>query len=970
MRTNTPRSLGLSLRVPRPTTGALVLAVGAASVVWMGHTTAFRPNTSGRPACILEQVVEANPRDVLAWTDLAAVRSSLGAQSGDLRMLFKGLAAADHALAIDSTFGEANFQRAVVLERIGLASHAAKAYSAFLKLDPSCVRAAEALRRMREQRQRSKFHRYVLSGPELLALRAAAVKGDRARFDQIAPQLPQHFLRFAAETALASWADAILTHHHHAASMELSLARELGRSIAMTSGDLLVADAVAVIDTASRTSARSRTELLARAHRLYANGPKQPWENPAETLAHFEGTASLFRRAGSPMTWEAEYQRERAQQFWTTLADTTCQTISNLIVDTPRSYPSLRTQMYEIQAECFASIGDYYEAYRTSALALPSVEGLHDPQKIADVRFQTAYYAERWGDRDTAWRLRATIFTVTPPTQFPFVRDMQLTEIARSAISESTWDVAQSIASLIIDSPSLGPNLSRVEARGLRAIAAWNRGDLQSAKHDLVQARIEITMPNDPALHWIEATNLALNYREHPGRSTEYLAKSFATAIVSSTHQEGYNRVLQRSRAFRKRHKRREAAAELSRAKQIRAAPLAATVSDTLSGTDFGVGNDIHNDLVDLLEARGDEVGAFAVSERGRARQLLDRMGYAQDAPIGIQAIRQALPPGTLVVSFVTLRDRLVVFALDRQNFNVIRVHIGREEIGERIDTLTTAIRRGRGWRLPAASIYDLLLGSLPTRLDKYDRVVFIPDALLERVPFVALINPSTRRYLIESSSVVIAPSATVFVKLSAMPEAHRETATVVGDPAFDSATFPGLGRLPAAAAEAKEIATLYRSTALIGDTARREPILERMRQTDIVHIGAHTVTSTTDPLLSGIPMGSGELHLRDVAARRVRRGSIAVLAGCRTAAGSGPPDMNSFALAFLAAGSRSTVGSLWNIDDRATRSFSVQLHRLLRADTPVSDAVRSVQLEMLRSRDPSLRDVRSWAGFQVYGGG
>jgi CHAT domain-containing protein len=192
----------------------------------------------------------------------------------------------------------------------------------------------------------------------------------------------------------------------------------------------------------------------------------------------------------------------------------------------------------------------------------------------------------------------------------------------------------------------------------------------------------------------------------------------------------------------------------------------------------------------------------------------------------------------------------------------------------------------------------------------------------------------------------------------------------IVGDPHFDSAKFPHFPRLPAASSEAKLIGVLYGANPLLGDAAQLAAVLDRIANAGVIHIGAHTLINVDDPLLSSIVMSDGELRIRDLASRRIRRGSVAVLAGCRTATHAGKSDINSLALAFLVAGSRTSVGSLWTVEDAATRKFSVRLHELLHAGTPVSQAVRRVQLEMLRSSDAELRDVRSWTGFQVYGGG
>ena len=440
------------------------------------------------------------------------------------------------------------------------------------------------------------------------------------------------------------------------------------------------------------------------------------------------------------------------------------------------------------------------------------------------------------------------------------------------------------------------------------------------------------------------------------------MLESLDHAIASRDQAKMCDSILQRARSFKMVGKNREAAAEFARAMNFAAQSPIAMASDELSYWFTGLSTDTHTELVDLLESKGQTADAFDVSERGRGRLLLGRMGYT-GVPLTVDGVRRGLPPRTLVLSFVPLRDRMVIFTIDRRRSYVTRVRITRQELGERIDILIKAMRDDSDWRVAAATMYDTLFGSLPVSIEQYETLVVVPDALIERVPFGALVNPATKHLLMERTAPIIAPSASVYVSLSAVSETTRATALVVADSELEQ--FP---RLPAARAEAREIASMYRSEALVGKSARPDMFLERLDTVDLLHVGMHTFISSTDPMESSILMTSGAVRVRDLVNRGVRRGSIAVLAGCRTAKGSGDSDINSLALAFLAAGSRSSVGSLWDVEDDPTRRFSVRLHQLLRAGMPVAQSVRLVQLEMLRSPDRSLSDVRSWAAFQVYG--
>jgi CHAT domain-containing protein len=69
-------------------------------------------------------------------------------------------------------------------------------------------------------------------------------------------------------------------------------------------------------------------------------------------------------------------------------------------------------------------------------------------------------------------------------------------------------------------------------------------------------------------------------------------------------------------------------------------------------------------------------------------------------------------------------------------------------------------------------------------------------------------------------------------------------------------------------------------------------------------------------------------------------------------------------ARAFLYAGSRGVVCSLWAVDDRETATFMAHLYGGLKDGRAAADALRAAKLEMIRANKPPVY----WAPFILIG--
>jgi tetratricopeptide (TPR) repeat protein len=131
---------------------------------------------------------EGMPNNAAAWSDLAAAEYSTALQQRRPSLYPVALAHADAALRIDPHFSEALFNRALILERLGLTQAAREAWTRYLAADPSSKWAEEArayLKRLPAATGESLFKRdqpvEAQSGKSLTAAQAEELLAAAAR---------------------------------------------------------------------------------------------------------------------------------------------------------------------------------------------------------------------------------------------------------------------------------------------------------------------------------------------------------------------------------------------------------------------------------------------------------------------------------------------------------------------------------------------------------------------------------------------------------------------------------------------------------------------------------------------------------------------------------------------------------------------------------------------------------------------
>ena len=257
------------------------------------------------------------------------------------------------------------------------------------------------------------------------------------------------------------------------------------------------------------------------------------------------------------------------------------------------------------------------------------------------------------------------------------------------------------------------------------------------------------------------------------------------------------------------------------------------------------------------------------------------------------------------------------------------------------------------------------------------DEVVIVPQGPLYLAPYAAFMD-LTSKYLCETFRIRLLPSISTLRLIQNCPaDWHSKTgALLVGDPWVQEVVYEGmtLEQLEWAEKEVQMIGEILQTEPLIGKQATKGEVLKRISSVALVHIAAHGRMETgqialapNTTRLSPIPDEEDYLlTMKDVLNAQIRA-RLVVLSCCHSAWGEVKSEgVVGIARAFLAAGARSVLVSLWAIDDEATMEFMKLFYGQLVDRRSASEALNEAMKSMRKSDRFSA--VKDWAPFVLMG--
>jgi CHAT domain-containing protein len=253
--------------------------------------------------------------------------------------------------------------------------------------------------------------------------------------------------------------------------------------------------------------------------------------------------------------------------------------------------------------------------------------------------------------------------------------------------------------------------------------------------------------------------------------------------------------------------------------------------------------------------------------------------------------------------------------------------------------------------------LWDVAMGPILAAV-KGGELVLVACGLTSALPLHAAWRPGPgrRHYVLEDVVIRYAPNAR-WARGEYAAEAGYRSVLAVGNPR---------SRLPALRHAEDEIRAIPRTLdvkRLVGGDAERGEILQRWEKFDILHFACHGYGSVDDPLSGGVVLADDlELTARNVIDRRLDAHPLVILSACETAITGArlPDEVVSLQSAFLAAGARGVVATLWPVDDKLTaRLISRFYHELVDRRRSPAAALRQSQRWMIDATEPSAEERR-----------
>jgi tetratricopeptide (TPR) repeat protein len=880
----------------------------------------------------LESAARAS-HDAKSWSDLAAARYAAAVQFRRPSLYPEALAASDDALRIDARLPEALFNRALILENMGLISEARKAWQHYLEVDPGSPWANEARTHLAELTATTGASRWERDQP---LLEAAAAAGDARKTLALVDAYRERARRFAEAEYLGRWADGVQHNNDAEATKWLTISRGIGNALAQLSGESLLRDAVQSIDNADA----ARRAKIAEAHVIYRRGRIAFSRDAAEAAERdFRAAASLFESASDPMALMARHYAASARLARNDIAAARAE-LEQMRGDADRhpAYLALGGHIrWELGRACKAE-----EDWQSEAVALTAAADFlrrgGENGSEGFVESMLALAQNFTGRPNEAWSTQFSAFRSLSIAALPDLLETAISGAARIEMQGGSLQGALALVQVLqsMQSSSARP-LPSIDVLVQKAMLESMTGNLEDAARTTHEADGIAERLPDAAVKAGEFADIDVARGANLLSTDPRLADAALSRAINffESHDRATSLpepLLLRARCALRARQETAAARDLEEGIRIIERHPMRVAQGVLGTGVLDAGNALFEDAILMKLDHGDTAQAFAYAERLRGdtitiAELQHRLGGS----------------GTAVLEIIALPEKVVTIAVSRDDIQTARRSLRRS------DLVSLADRNDAG---AATALYDLIIKPVNRVISRASTLIIVPDQTLANVSFGALYDSATRQYLIERLAVATTSSAA-----SLRNDTRPAAAWSVAEITLPNGTAAASAELPEAEREIADVASAYPSvTSIPSERATWASFQAAAASAEIIHITGHTERQTGDAeeaLLFAGERGSAveRVSWKMIIAATAPRPRVIVLAACETLRVPKSPQRRGLSLgAAFAAGGADVIGTLQPIPDRDARELFRAVHKSLAAGESTTRALRTAQIGAIRN--------------------
>ena len=361
----------------------------------------------------------------------------------------------------------------------------------------------------------------------------------------------------------------------------------------------------------------------------------------------------------------------------------------------------------------------------------------------------------------------------------------------------------------------------------------------------------------------------------------------------------------------------------------------------------------------------------FLLAQRRWIDPDVSAMRAQASAHVQLSQVQRAMAPHSVILEYVLAEPQSYCLVIGSGSARILS--LGPKSVIDDSVTAFLKLVKSKEASATAARHLDNLLLTPVNELGDAQNVLVVRDGLLNLLPFDAL-EDSRGTPLGNIKVVSYLPSAASFYLIAshASPSA-RENLFAVGDIPYagtsDSASTadakrdanqPHLSNLPTSREEVLSAAAAFdhqRTTLLMGSTGTKAAVEKAdLKDYRVLHFAVHGIGNETHPDQAALVFLSdpttrkdGLLSATEVAQLRLHA-NLVVLSACDTAVGliEGQEGIANLSRAFLLAGARSVISTLWAVDDNFSLALLKEFYKDYRKTGSPAESLALAKRTML----------------------
>ena len=339
--------------------------------------------------------------------------------------------------------------------------------------------------------------------------------------------------------------------------------------------------------------------------------------------------------------------------------------------------------------------------------------------------------------------------------------------------------------------------------------------------------------------------------------------------------------------------------------------------------------------------------------------------------PSNVAQLQRLISKDQVILQYVLLSDRSLIFAVTPSDIEFFEVPVGRESVREHVLALRRSIESqsstiGRGAFLankepsgPSLDLVAILLQPVMRYLESASELIIVPNDSLHLLPFTALVVDG---YYVGEKWSISYLSASSLLPISAGYAFAEKRLLGIGNPSHpDWPALVGAGR------EIESIRSFFSASEVyLGSEAKKEVLVGKELKRIFLHLATHAQAGHLEE--TRLVFADDYLSLEEVWGLDLEGSPLVVLSACNTSIGDmlGGDEVASLTNGFLYAGAKRVISSLWRVSDDATRILMTEFYRNLSGGSGAAEALRRAQ-DVVKNRE-GFSSPFYWAGFVLHG--